>query len=83
MKQFESGAGITPGHTNKLMKVKAKIEAIGDYEDNLESVSFPHFLYGPLDAKQRLQFLRFHIDRHIGQIRRIESTQAFHSARPS
>jgi DinB superfamily len=34
----------------------------------LEDVVFPHFLSGPLDAKQRLEFLRFHIDRHIAQI---------------
>lgn len=33
MKQFESGAGITPDRTNELTKVKCKIEAIGDYED--------------------------------------------------
>jgi hypothetical protein len=33
MKQLESGAGITPEHTNKLTKVKVKIEAVGDYED--------------------------------------------------
>jgi hypothetical protein len=33
MKQFESGVGITPGHTAKLSKVKVKIEAIGAYED--------------------------------------------------
>jgi hypothetical protein len=33
MKQLESGGGITPEHTNKLTKVKVKIEAVGDYED--------------------------------------------------
>lgn len=38
---------------------------------NLEEVVYPHFLSGPLDSKQRLQFLRFHIDRHAGQIGRV------------
>ena len=29
---------------------------------------FPHFLSGPLDAGQRIDFLRFHMLRHRGQI---------------
>jgi hypothetical protein len=33
MKSFENGAGITPEHTAKLVKVKVKIEFIGDYAD--------------------------------------------------
>jgi hypothetical protein len=33
-----------------------------------ESVVFPHFLSGPLDAGQRIHFLRFHIERHRRQI---------------
>lgn len=33
MKSFENGAGISPEHTNKLSKVKVKVEAVGDYED--------------------------------------------------
>jgi hypothetical protein len=33
MKAFEQGAGITPEHTDKLTKVKARIEVIGDYAD--------------------------------------------------
>lgn len=37
----------------------------------LEQVIYPHFLCGPLDAVQRLQFIRFHIDRHRQQIRAI------------
>jgi hypothetical protein len=34
----------------------------------LEEVIYPHFLCGPLNAKQRLEFIRFHIDRHFKQI---------------
>lgn len=33
-----------------------------------ELVIFPHFLSGPLDAGQRIHFLRFHMMRHRGQI---------------
>lgn len=34
----------------------------------LEDVVFPHPISGPLDAGQRLEFLRFHLDRHRNQI---------------
>jgi hypothetical protein len=44
---------------------------------NLEDVVFPHFLSGPLDARQRLDFLRFHIERHAGQIARIRASDGF------
>jgi hypothetical protein len=45
---------------------------------NLEDVVFPHFLSGPLDARQRLQFLRFHIQRHTSQVERIIGAMAPH-----
>jgi hypothetical protein len=35
---------------------------------NLEEIIYPHFLMGPLDAHQRLQFLRWHLDHHREQI---------------
>jgi hypothetical protein len=35
---------------------------------DLESVVYPHVVSGPLDARQRLEFLRFHLDLHRGQI---------------
>ena len=44
---------------------------------NLEDVVFPHFLSGPLDARQRLEFLRFHIERHTNQVARIRSSEGF------
>lgn len=34
----------------------------------LEKVIYPHFLCGPLNVIQRLEFIRFHIDRHFRQI---------------
>ena len=44
---------------------------------NLEDVVFPHFLSGPLDGRQRLEFLRFHVQRHSDQIARIKSSASF------
>lgn len=36
-------------------------------------VIYPHFLCGPLNAIQRLEFLRFHLDRHLTQIQHLRS----------
>lgn len=34
------------------------------------AVVMPHFLAGPLDGVQRLQFFRWHLERHLGQMER-------------
>jgi len=49
---------------------KAMLKALARELDGLDlsRVIYPHFLSGPLDARQRLQFLRFHIDRHRAQV---------------
>jgi hypothetical protein len=44
---------------------------------NLEEVVFPHYLSGPLDGRQRLEFLRFHIERHVDQIGRVRRSAGF------
>ena len=44
---------------------------------SLDAMVFPHFLSGPLDAGQRLEFLRFHIERHFEQVRRVRSHPSF------
>ena len=46
-------------------------------DTRLGEVVFPHFLCGPLDAGQRLEFLRFHIERHARQIARIRAGEGF------
>ena len=48
-------------------------------DEELERVVFPHYLSGPLDARQRLEFLRFHIERHAAQARRIQTSVGFPS----
>ncbi|GAB3642543.1 DinB family protein [Spirosoma arcticum] len=37
-------------------------------EDELKTVIHPHPISGPLDIRQRFEFLRFHIDRHRRQL---------------
>ena len=36
-----------------------------------------HYLSGPLDACQRLEFLRFHTDRHYDQVERLKRNESF------
>ena len=43
----------------------------------LRSVVFPHFISGPLDAGQRLEFLTFHIRRHHAQIQSMMEASDF------
>lgn len=40
----------------------------------LKKVIYPHFLCGPLNVIQRLEFIRFHIDRHIDQVKKLKLT---------
>jgi hypothetical protein len=47
-----------------------RLEPVLDGLD-IEMVIFPHFLSGPLDAGQRIDFLRFHMLRHRGQIEKM------------
>ena len=37
-------------------------------EDELRLQAHPHPISGPLDFQQRLEFLKFHIDRHAAQV---------------
>ena len=55
------------------------LEALGEALRGLDlsRVIFPHVLSGPLDAHQRLEFLRFHMDRHLQQIEAVKMDPAF------
>ena len=46
---------------------------------DLDTVIYPHKLSGPLDARQRLAFLRFHLDRHHGQIEALKREAGYPS----
>ena len=46
-------------------------------DEELDRVVFPHVLSGPLDARQRLEFLRFHMERHSAQVHRIRTHPDF------
>ena len=54
-------------------------EALGGYD--LETILFPHPISGPLDVRQRLEFLRFHLDRHRAQVEQVKSHPDFPQAK--
>jgi hypothetical protein len=58
--------------THLLRELAVQLEG-----QSLEAIVFPHFLSGPMDARQRLEFLRFHIDRHFEQVKRVRSHPSF------
>lgn len=44
---------------------------------DLEAIIYPHPISGPLDVRQRLAFLRFHLDRHRSQIEALKSEPGY------
>jgi hypothetical protein len=60
------------GCAQLLSALKRALEGL-----HLDQVIYPHALSGPLDARQRLEFLRFHIDRHHAQAERIVAAPGF------
>jgi len=58
-----------------LNSLQSILESFGDdiKEDELLLHAHPHPISGPLSFHQRLEFLKFHIDRHYGQVQRLLS----------
>ena len=53
-----------------LLSLQQPLEAFSEAVagEDLEAIIHPHPISGPLDIGQRFEFLRFHIDRHRGQV---------------
>ncbi len=49
--------------------------------EELDEVVYPHYLSGPLTLRQRLEFIRYHIERHRLQIESILALPDFPRAR--
>jgi hypothetical protein len=43
----------------------------------LDEIIVRHSISGPMDARQRIEFLRFHLERHLLQIHRVVSSSGF------
>ena len=52
-------------------------EAMKDHDPT--RIIYPHPISGPLNVKQRIEFLRFHLNRHQGQVERIKADPNFPS----
>lgn len=44
---------------------------------DLKRIVYPHPISGPMDAKQRLEFLRFHLERHQAQIQAVKASAGY------
>jgi hypothetical protein len=62
-----------------LRSCQSLLEELGTalQDVDLAQILYPHPISGPLDARQRLEFLAFHLDRHRDQILRVRSHVAF------
>lgn len=57
------------------------LEKLGDELEGLDpaQVIYPHPISGPLNLWQRLDFLRFHLERHHAQIKRVKAAVGYDS----
>ncbi len=78
--------GATPAGEGTLAYWVARLEAGQSILENLQTVLegldlsqaiYPHYLSGPLDVGQRLEFLSFHMDRHLAQIQALKNHPDF------
>jgi hypothetical protein len=57
------------------LPLQGLVHELGDLDP--ETIIHPHPISGPLDVRQRLQFLRFHIDRHRRQVAALRQEAQF------
>ncbi|GAA4416209.1 hypothetical protein GCM10023187_47460 [Nibrella viscosa] len=62
-----------------LLACQTQLNALGEQlrqvpEHELDRIIYPHVIMGPLNVVQRLEFLRFHLDHHRAQIKRIKES---------
>jgi hypothetical protein len=59
---------------NQRMLEKMSHQLIGM---NPEQVIYPHVISGPINVYQRMEFLRFHLERHQRQVERVKGEPGF------
>lgn len=62
-----------------LQNCQRLLEELGKVlaNEDVEKIIYPHAISGPLNVIQRMEFLRFHLNRHQKQIERIKSDSNF------
>jgi hypothetical protein len=85
----EVPAGAEPRYSGPLSFWITALQACGLLLDKLteqligedaEQIIYPHPISGPLDAGQRYEFLRFHLERHKNQVKSLLSHPEFPSS---
>ena len=46
-------------------------------DERLDEIVYPHPISGPLNARQRLEFLRFHLERHRSQVELVKNMPGY------
>ena len=71
--------GTLPFWAGALDSCQPMLERLGSalQEVDQEAIIFPHFIVGPMDANQWIQFMRFHLNRHWAQIERLRTIEGF------
>ncbi|MGH2565723.1 MAG: hypothetical protein ACRDE5_14500, partial [Ginsengibacter sp.] len=67
--------GLLSFWKSSLKSLQKVLEEFGQDlgDDELRIQAHPHPISGPMDFHQRLEFIRFHINRHGDQVRRLIS----------
>jgi hypothetical protein len=73
----KGGEWSLPYWTAQLRSCEPLLDGLAHHLQDLPltEVIHPHFLSGPLDALQRLEFIRFHLEHHLPQVRRLREAQ--------
>ena len=68
---------------DQLKNCRHMLEALIQFAEgvDLAKAIYPHPISGPMDIWQRLAFLRFHLDRHREQVRRVKGEVHFPKAK--
>ena len=68
-----TGSGSLASWLAHLWSCDALLERLQAHLSDLplDRIVYPHFLCGPLDALQRLDFIRFHMEHHLPQVQRL------------
>lgn len=67
---------LRAGH-GVLEALGRELELMEQQGVQLEQIIYPHPISGPLDMRQRFEFLRFHLDRHSEQVKAIQAHPSY------
>ena len=71
--------GTLPFWAGALDSCQPMLQRLGSALQDVdqEAIVYPHFVVGPMDANQWIQFMCFHLNRHWAQIERLRKIERF------